>query len=448
MQSSRVLFFLLVAAVAAVLPAVSLAAAPLPLRADSHDSAVPAVSISVGWNQSLRTVNPMSYGVDCPACFVPAWTHSPALLKPLSAVTNGGKPLIRLHGWGMVTQGSPECWLNPDNTWNAAKIANALEPLIHTGYRLMIDIPSGPDGEKDPLHPAEMADMAASLVKIVNIENHFGVKYWELPNEREHILNATQMAAMFMRAEAAMKQVDPSILVGGPATDDINVPYISDFVRQVFPHVDFVSAHTYGGDGTQSDAASYNKAVEAVSKVAALRASLNAITQRHHLPIFVDEYNIGWDPTPNITNNQGAVYFSILQSGVIEAGGDVSDVWDFSPPHNMSIVTENGKLYPSANLFTLMNRYFYGTEVAATSTAPASVRAYAVRSASAHSLLLSNLSDRPLQIVLRFQGWKPDELHVWQISAAGYQDDGLLPVRQLLKNGMLLPASSVSVLMR
>lgn len=45
---------------------------------------------------------------------------------PLAMVTNGGKPLIRLHGWGMVTQGSRECWLNEDGVSNAAKIASAL----------------------------------------------------------------------------------------------------------------------------------------------------------------------------------------------------------------------------------------------------------------------------------------------------------------------------------
>lgn len=152
-----------------------------------------------------------------------------------------------------------------------------------------------------------MASLAASLVKIVNVDNHFGVQYWGLPNEREHILNATEMAEMFVRAEAAMKEMDSSNLVGGPATDDVNVAYISDFVKQAFPHVDFVTCHTYPGDGSQADSMSYAKAIEAVNGVAALRASLTAITHGKCLPIFVDEYNIGWNHTPNIANNQGAM---------------------------------------------------------------------------------------------------------------------------------------------
>jgi hypothetical protein len=51
--------------------------------------------------------------------------------------------------------------------------------------------------------------------------------------------------------------------------------------------------------------------------------------------------NIGWDPNPAIYNNEGAVYFSIIQGGIVDAGGDVSAVWDFAPPHDMS------KTYPS-----------------------------------------------------------------------------------------------------
>lgn len=432
------------AAALALTAAGSCAAATPPENSDAGANS-PDPAVEVQWNKTLRPVNPMSYGVDCPACFSPAWTHSPALLKPLSIVTDGGKPLIRLHGWGMVTQGSPECWLNKDGTWNAAKIADALRPLIRAGYRLMIDIPAGPGGEKDPLHPEEMAALASSLVKIVNVDNHFGVQYWELPNEREHILNATQMAAMFVRAEEAMKAVDPAILVGGPATDDVNVPYISNFVKQTFPRVDFVSCHTYPGDGSQPDSVSYANAIVAVNRIAALRASLTAITHGKYLPIFLDEYNIGWDHTPNIANNQGAVYFSILQSGVIEAGGDVSDVWDLSPPHSMSIVAEDGQLYPSANLFTLMNRYFYGEEVTAASTSP-SVRAYAVRSGLRHSLLLSNLSDAPLRVMLRFQGWKAGKIHEFQIAAEGYGEVGKVKASSVRSDGVLLPARSVTVL--
>jgi hypothetical protein len=204
--------------------------------------------------------------------------------------------------------------------------------------------------------------------------------------------------------------------------------------------------HTYGGDGKQSDAASYSSAIEAVRQVHALRDRLTSITQGKHIPIFVDEYNIGWDSTPKIADNAGAVYFSIIQSGVIEAGGNVSAVWDFSPSHNMSIVNKDGNLYPSANIFTLMNRYFYGDEVAATSSDPAAIRAYAVQSVSAHSVMLSNLGDSLLTVNLEFSPWKPKGINEYQISAEGYRELGRRKWSEVQWQGIKLPAKSVTIL--
>ena len=404
------------------------------------------LKVRVDWGKVVRPVDPLAYAVNCPDCLDPAWSKKPELLKALATVTDGGKPLIRLSGWGMVTQGFGETWLNADGTWNGPKIKDALTPLVQAKYKLMINILSGPGGEQDHLEPGAMATLAASLVKIVNVDYHLGVKYWEIPNEREHVLTASQMAAMFSRASAAMKAVDSTILVGGPAMESIDSDYIGEVVKQSLPQIDFVTVHTYGGDGKQSDAASYSSAIEAVRQVHALRDRLTSITQGKHLPIFVDEYNIGWDSTPKIADNAGAVYFSIIQSGVIEAGGNVSAVWDFSPSHNMSIVDKDGNLYPSANIFTLMNRYFYGDEVAATSSDPAAIRAYAVQSVSAHSVMSSNLGDSPLSVSLEFSSWKPKGINEYQISAAGYKELGRRKWSEVQWQGIKLPAKSVTIL--
>jgi xylan 1,4-beta-xylosidase len=284
----------------------------------------------------------------------------------------------------------------------------------------MIDIPSGPGGEKDPVDAAEMAPLAAALVKIVNVDNRFGIKYWEIPNEREHILSAAAMAAMLSGASKAMKQIDPTILVGGPATEGVNTPYISDVLYRSLADIDFVTVHTYGGDGKQSSAASYESASKAVGDVRQLRERLTAIGKGRYLPIFLDEFNIGWDPNPAIYNNVGAVYFSIIQGGIVDAGGDVSAVWDFAPPHDMSIVQRDGRLTESANLFSLMNQFFYGEEVSASSPDPTVVRIYAVKSKTTQSMVLSNLGASPTDVTIEAQGRNKHRVDVYQISSSGY----------------------------
>jgi hypothetical protein len=406
----------------------------------------PKALITVDWNRVVKRVEPLAYGVNCPACFDPVWGRSPALLRPLGAISAGGKPLIRLHGWGMVSRGSNECWLNQDGTWNTDKIKSALTPLAKMGYTLMIDIPSGPGGEQDPLDPAAMARFASALVKIVNVDNKFDVKYWEIPNEREHILTAAKMATLVSRASVAMKQVDPTILVGGPATEGINVDYIADVVKQSLQDIDFVTAHTYGGDGKQPDSVSFKSALKAVDDVRRLRERLTAQSQEKYLPIFLDEYNIGWDMNPRIHDNRGAVYFSIIAAGVVDAGGDASAVWDFSPPHDMSIVDRNGNLNVSANIVSLMNRYCHGDEVAAMSSNPTLVRIYAVKSASARSVVISNLSESPSQVRTEFHGLKSRIVNIYQISHSGYRVEKIHNWRKSHRDGVNLPAMSVTVL--
>ncbi len=412
-------------------------------------AAVTIPVINIEWTKVLRAVDPKSYGVDCPSCFDPAWSHNAGFLRALATVTDGGKPLIRLHGWGMVSQGSNQCWLNKDGTWNAAKIKAALTPLVQAGYKLMIDIPSGPGGDKnvrDLRNPTRMASFAAALVKIVNVDNHFRVKYWEIPNEQETILTPIQMASLLTDASIAMKSVDPTILVGGPAADHIDVDYIAEVVKQTWPHLDFISAHTYGGDGKQTDAASYASAKKVIAEVRALRTRLRSTARGKYLPIFIDEYNIGWDHTPRIYNNEGAVYFSLIQAGVVDAGGDVSAIWDCSPPHNMSIVDPDGNLHVSANLFSLMNKYFYGKEVLANSSDNTRLFVYAVENTSTHSVVLSNLSNSRQVVALRFQGWNPEEISEYQISSTGYTGPKKMDWPGSHGSEITVPARSVTVL--
>ncbi len=389
-----------------------------------------------------------SYGVNCPQCFDPNWTANPRFLNALSAVTAGAKPLIRLHGWGMVSQSSGEFnqgWLNTDGTWNAPKIKQALTPLVSAGFKILIDIPSGPGGEGDIKDPVALASFAAALVKIVNVDNHFAVKYWEIPNEGESKIAASQMATLLSSASKAMKAIDPTILVGGPATAGINVDYISQVVQTSLSDIDFISVHDYGGDGKQSDEVSYAGARKTIASISSLRQRLTDIAPGKRLPIFLDEYNIGWDFTPKIQNNKGAVYFSLIQGGVVDAGGDVSAVWDFSPGHNMSIAGDDCKLYDSAYLFSLMNEYFYGKQVAA-ATSDESIYAFAVDAGSSRSVVLSNLKDSEQRVGIVFNGWKPRHLSAFQISAAGKSGPRALSWKEMNKHGYVVPAKSVSIL--
>ena len=400
-----------------------------------------APDVTVDGTKASAAIDTKSYGVDCPDCLNPTTTANPAFVSMLKEVT-GGKGLIRLHGWGMVTQGSGQCWLDPDGSWNAPKIKAALAPLVQAGFPLLINIPAGPGGDGDT-NADTLAAMGASLAKIINVDNHFGVKYIELPNEQENTVGADQMAALLSKASSAIKAVDPTIMVGGPATAWINAGYIASVV-QAFPGIDFVSCHTYGGDGAQSDAVSYERALRTLGDVQALRSGVDAVSHGRHLPIFLDEYNIGWNYAPAIYDHRGAVYDTIIQGTLMTGGGEASAIWDVSPGHDMSIVDPNLALHDPARLFAVLNRYGHGELMPTTVASPAATYAFATSDSSigARTIVLANMTTAASTLRIATNGWAPRGVSRYQVDSSGYA--GPTPVSwSSLTSGVVVPAESV-----
>ena len=108
-------------------------------------------TLNIDWNDVVRTIPENAYGVNSPANFIPSYSNNGVFMNNLHQITQK-KGLIRLHGWGMIDENSPESWII-NGQWNATKIQQALTPLIQQGYEIMINIPSGPLGENDYQNP-------------------------------------------------------------------------------------------------------------------------------------------------------------------------------------------------------------------------------------------------------------------------------------------------------
>ena len=175
------------------------------------------IKINIDWERVVRKVPLYAYGINSPANFIPAYSNNLTFMSNLKSITQK-KGFICLHGWGMLGD-SPEAW-QKNGVWDSTKINQALRPLVEDGYTVMINVPSGPQGENDYRDPKAFAKFCADLVRTVNIEHGLGIKYWEIPNERESDfsdpgLSVSQMAILIKTASVAMKAVDPSIKVGG-----------------------------------------------------------------------------------------------------------------------------------------------------------------------------------------------------------------------------------------
>ncbi len=376
------------------------------------------VSINIDWSNLVRSIPDYAYGVNSSANFIPSYSNDVLFMGNLDRITQK-KGFVRLHGWGMLG-GSPESW-QTNGVWDTVKINQALSPLVAQGYKVMINIPSGFNGEEDYQDAQAFAQFCADLVQIVNIDNQFGIEYWEIPNEREQGfavpgLSVNRMASFINTASLAMKAVDPTIKVGGSATAWVNVDYLTQLTQATFPNIDFITCHTYSGDCTNSLENAYDIAQFAVSDLALLRQNINTITNGSYLPIFLTEYNISYQGCANIQSNNGAVYDAIIMTESIKSGIDATCYWNVAPYSDMSVMDGN-QLDGNAYLYEIFNTSFYGNLVESNSSENSKVLVYATinQSANSYSFCLINRTALLQSVQLQMEELLPINLerHLW-----------------------------------
>lgn len=108
-------------------------------------------------------------------------------------------------------------------------------------------------------------EMAADMVRYANIEQGYNIKYWEIGNEPEYFRNEfdvtpEQFAQRIMEYADAMKAVDPSIIIIGPANGSSLMeawvqPILTTMQEQNKP-LDAISVHWYPLAGDQTNPAS------------------------------------------------------------------------------------------------------------------------------------------------------------------------------------------------
>jgi len=156
------------------------------------------------------------------------------------------------------------------------------------------------------------AQKAADMVKYVNITKKYAVKYWAIGNEPDLFVKkrgaakygVDEYVADFVAFRAAMKAVDPSIIVMGPEQSQFspneNYPrdatgayWLRRFLQQV-PDVEMVSLHRYPfGEGAvtpkqlAADPASWSASIDYV------RGLMREVLGKE-VPLAITEANSDW----------------------------------------------------------------------------------------------------------------------------------------------------------
>ena len=430
------------------------------------------IPVTVDWGKTVAVASPFAYGLNAFRGFDPSISANHAYQKNLAYMAPG---ILRLHNAGMVGDSatSPDAWVDyAHKGWDAAKIKAALAGFPPNAT-LLINVPNWPawmDADHDGFLDADQMDayarLCADLVRIVNRDLKKHVVYWEVTNERDenYFVNfheaggwgplkdpakpdrVEELARIYVGCAAAMKAIDSTIKVGGPAMERPDLAmFVERFARVAGPRLDFYSYHAYAsGSKDDPDDVIFNHAAGFGGSVDAFRKALTAAVPGRAIPVFLDEYNVSytWETRdPRMTDVKSAVFDALAMTSAVTHGAAGTAAWNECD----GIYGKMDGAYhlrPSATLFHLLNASMLGPVVSTVSTDPQSVVAYAVKTAHGRSLLLINRTADAQSV--RLTGWGTRPSVQSQLAPAGYAETRLSPTS--LAAPLPLPADSVTLL--
>jgi hypothetical protein len=263
-------------------------------------------------------------------------------------------------------------------------------------------------------------EKAAELVRYVNIEKGYGVRYWSVGNEADLFDNYTaeRAAAEWRPIAEAMLEVDPDIIFIGPDTSQFTGEpneaqlaheFLREFLRQNGDMIDIVSVHRYPFgdpaatvDGLRTDAARWTTLI----------ANLHAIAKEElgrEVPVAITEVNSHWSSviggaaTPD--SHANALWWADVFGQI--AGGDIEIVGYFNfqssdrlGGHGLLGRYEVRPTYYAYQLYTQ-----FGTQVVS-ATHDGDIRAYAaLREDGALTVALINWADAESTTTLDISGF-------------------------------------------
>ena len=399
--------------------------------------------ISIDWNTVVGKTTPYSYGIDGFTAFDPV---NAANTKYQGNLAYLGVGLIRFHSWDMIADShvNTSGWLDVQNKcWDAAKIQAALAPFKGSKAAILINIPGFPSWFKttdDILDPADAkayADFCASLVRIVNVQNKAGVKYWEITNERDDpywvhplqnkgTVRVADLAKLYTQCAMAMKAVDPTIQTGGPAASRPDyLPQLREFAMDALPYLDFFSIHAYAsGSKDDSDLTIFEKAKGFGDRVKDVRQMLDEVSPARHIPLHLNEYNISWSwqiQDPRMKNYLGAIFDALALTSMARDGAEATCAWN-ERDGVYGKMDADYNLRPSADVFHLLNAHGVGNIVATTVGGSDRIAAFAVQGPRPGDRLLllinESLNDHPVTLNLGAWSGKVDKFTITKDGAA------------------------------
>jgi len=248
-----------------------------------------------------------------------------------------------------------------------------VEPLIQVPY-------TGADPE-----------FAASVVRYVNQEKNYDVRFWAIGNEPDKDRRTQTLQKWLVdwrNFRDAMKAVDPRILVFGPelaSAYDAKIPandWLTPFLQTNGDRVDVISLHRYPFSGNVTNSSSIMRdALEISERVRALRQHIQQITGRE-IPLAFTEMNLSWnwrDSGPGSSSSfWAALWMTETLGQMAESGVAMVNIWNAHSDDSLGLVNKEADtrrpIYYAAQMYAE-----YGDRVVPLASHVGNVTAHASR---------------------------------------------------------------------
>lgn len=441
-----------------------------------------SITTTVDWNNGKGTSTSLGYGLNAFQGFRPESFRSASYKSNMSTMNPG---LIRFHNSSALQDSSTPDGLidTARKSWDADKVKSALAASFsafgENQPQRMINIPTWPDwmdadrdGFLDRNQFDNYAQLCADLVKVVNKDSQFNVKYWEVTNEKDdHYFTQfhensgwgglkdsskpdrlDELITIYNKAAVAMKQADPTISVGGPgiARADLQ-PFYVPFIKGTASNLDFFTYHFYAtGSASTADQDVFNATHAIGDYTSTIVQALRTASPNRIIPAMLGEYNISWTwetRDPRMTNHKGVVFDALSMVRALSNGAAATLAWN-EKDGVYGKMDDQGNLRLSGDFLQLLNRYMVGEHVATTTSKESAVTTFAVsnRDLGYKSYLIVNQSENPQQVQMNFTGWNPTQstLETYTVSSAGYSKKTVNWAD--IASGIAVPGNSVILL--
>lgn len=187
-------------------------------------------------------------------------------------------------------------------------------------------------------------ERAAELVRLANVTRRYGIRHWAIGNEPDlfvkkrgaAVYNVDDYVRDFRAYRAAMKAVDPSIIVIGPEisqytaptgypTDVRGVPWMQGFLEAMAGDIDMVSFHRYPfGEPPPTPETLLAEPPAWTRAMASLRQQIRKTSGGRAIPIAITEANADWtgrvDTESGTNSHLNALWWTDVLGRLIDAG--------------------------------------------------------------------------------------------------------------------------------